>query len=550
MNWKKTLPIVIAILITLSQVGFQANLKNTHAWGMLTHQFLVESADDLVASEWLEVFDYYLPELLAGSTYPDQVLQDWENHLYYPVGGEHNAPWKINDTINDIRVLAADEDWGTVFFYLGILAHYTSDINIPVHTYDYWAGHPAYEHDINNHLNDFVISPENYSTIVDPVQFIIDCAIYAYGYYWDVYNAYPTGDEYDVVITNSTVRALTEDQLGRAIGATNSVWEFTLEGITPPEIQILEDVAKVLVDRYHNNDYVREGTISGFVSALDRDVLEVNYNDAEITALSLLGVDLLVITQPMEGTNLTLEEVNAVNNWFQAGGKIMLTGKTDFYDTSYYAIEEILEGLGTKIRINDDSVYTNQNDPEYYQDWYCNTDEYGTDTVATEITEILTRKIQFYSPCSLYSTTSSADVHWLLYGEEMFYQADRNPPAPVVIHDDSNNNQGGTSIPLVGIETTSTSAIAVFAATIWSDYDFALSNRDNTYFTWNVIEYLLDIDLEANDDYTPATPTTPTTPTTPNDTETTSFPVISLIMILSGLIVVRAIKRIKASKSE
>ena len=124
----------------------------------------------------------------------------------------------------------------------------------------------------------------------------------------------------------------------------------------------------------------------------------------------------------------------------------------------------------------------------------------------------------------------------------MFYQADRNPPAPITIHDDSNNNQGGTSIPLAGIETTSTSAIAIFAATVWSDYDFGLSNRDNTYFVWNVIEYLLDIDMEANDDYTPATPTTPTTPT---DTETTPFPATSLFIILVGLIVARAIKRIK-----
>ncbi|MCG3222196.1 MAG: hypothetical protein H7641_12530, partial [Candidatus Heimdallarchaeota archaeon] len=334
----------------------------------------------------------------------------------------------------------------------------------------------------------------------------------------------------------------TEDQLGRAIGAIVAVWEYALAGFIPPEILIVEDVAKVVVDRFHNNDYARDGTLSGFVSMLDRDILEVVYNDAEITSLSLVGVDLLVITQPMEGTNLTLEEVNAINNWYQAGGKIILSGKTDFYDTSYYAIEEICEVLDTNIRINDDSVYTNANDPEYYQDWYCSTDEYGTDTVATEVTEILTRKVQFYSPCSLYSTTSSADIHWLIYGEEMFYQADRNQPAPVVIHDDTNNNQGGTSIPLAGIETTSTSAIAIFAATIWSDYDFGLSDRDNTYFVWNVIEYLLDIDIEANDDYTPATPTTPTTPT---DTETTPFPVASLFIILIGLIVARSIKRIQ-----
>ncbi|MHA2255128.1 MAG: zinc dependent phospholipase C family protein [Candidatus Heimdallarchaeaceae archaeon] len=546
MNWRNHIPSLIITLLLINFVSYNQNQINVQGWGLLTHQFLVESADDLITSEWQEAFDYYLPELLSGCTYPDQVLQDWDNHLYYPVGGDHNAPWKVNDTINEIRVQAEAEEWGNVFFFMGILAHYASDINIPIHTYLYWAGHSAYEGDISNHLNDFTILPENYSSIVDPVQFIIDCATYAYAYYWDVYYAYPTGDEYDVVLTNSTIKSLTEDQLGRAIGAIVAVWEYALDSFIPPEIQIVEDVAKVVIDRFHNNDYVRDGTLSAFTSTLERDICEVVFNDEEITALSLVGVDLLIITQPMEGTNLTLAEVNAINNWYQTGGKLIISGKTDFYDTSYLAIEEICEVLETKIRINDDSVYTNQNDPEYFQDWYCSTDEYGTDSVATEITDILTRKIQFYSPCSLYSTTSSSDVHWLIYGEKMFYQADRNPPAPEVIHDDSNNNQGGTSIPLAGIEITSTSAIAIFAATIWSDYDFGLSNRDNTYFIWNVIEYLLDIDLDANDDYTPATPTTPTTPT---DTDTTPFPVVSLFIILVGLVVSRIIKRRKANKS-
>lgn len=541
MNWRKNIPFLIISLLLLNFLSYNHNQKSVQAWGMFTHQFLVDEADNLVSSEWQDAFEYYFPEILSGCTYPDQVLQDWDNHLYYPIGGEHNAPWKVNETIRDIQVLAAAAEWDNVFFFLGVLAHYTSDINIPIHTYHSWVGHSAYEQDINDHLDDFDVLHHNYSDISDPIQFIIDCATYAYNYYWNVIDAYPTGNEYDIVVTNATIKSLTEDQLGRAIGAILAVWEYALEGFTPPDIQIVEDVAKVVVDRFHNNDYARDGTLAGFVGTLERDICEVVYNDAEITSLSLVGVDLLVITQPMEGTNFTIAEVDTINNWYQAGGKIMLSGKTDFYDTSYYAIEEILEGLDTKIRINDDSVYTNLNDPEYYQDWYCNTDEYGTDSVATEVTEILTRKVQFYSPCSLYSTTSSADVHWLIYGEEMFYQADRNPPAPIVIHDDSNNNQGGTSIPLAGIETTSTSAIAIFAATVWSDYDFGLSDRDNTFFVWNVIEYLLDIDIEANDDYTPATPTTPTTPT---DTDTSPFPVASLFMILVGLIVVRSIKRI------
>ncbi|MCG3219962.1 MAG: hypothetical protein H7641_01150, partial [Candidatus Heimdallarchaeota archaeon] len=66
MNWRKHIPFLIIALLLLNFFTFNQNYNNVQAWGLLTHQYLVEAADDLVSAEWQEAFDYYLPELLSG----------------------------------------------------------------------------------------------------------------------------------------------------------------------------------------------------------------------------------------------------------------------------------------------------------------------------------------------------------------------------------------------------------------------------------------------------------------------------------------------------
>ncbi|MHA1779049.1 MAG: zinc dependent phospholipase C family protein, partial [Candidatus Heimdallarchaeaceae archaeon] len=405
-------------LILLITMSYQPPLTNVQAWGIPTHHYTVEIASKLVPETWQSAFSYYSPEVIAGSGYPDQVLQDWDNHLYYPYSGEHhNAPWKINETVYVIRDFAAQQEWENVFFFLGIISHYTADINIPVHTDEYWDGHPAYETDINNHLDDFNASVYDFGNITDPVQFIIDCATYAHQYYWDIRNAYPTGDEYNIVTTNETIKQITEEQLGRAIGAILAIWNFTLQGITPPEISEVEDVATVMIDRAHDNDYATDA-LTSFTSTLDRDVVRIVYNDDEITPLTLAGVDLLVITAPFSSTGFTENETTAIANWYAAGGHLLLSGRGDYNPVNHQAINALLSAIGSHLRVNDDNVYTTNADPDYYKDWYCNTDEYGTDSVADSIRGPLNRKIQFFSPNSIYSIDNSENVHFLMFGEE------------------------------------------------------------------------------------------------------------------------------------
>lgn len=546
MNRKRVFLFILPCLI-LSSLTFQnQSIKPTYAWGLATHQFMVDIAADYISTEWQEAFSYYGPEIVGGSTYPDQVLQDWDNHLYYPISQEHNAPWKVNETIDAIKNFADNEDWDNVFFFLGVVSHYTSDINIPVHTDVIWPGHPTYEKDINSELDSLIVSVHDFGEITNPVQFIINCASHAHQYYWNIRNAYPTGNETDVLSSNSTIRAETEEQLGRSIGAIIAIWEYTISELTPPVIEEVTDVAKVMVDKYHDNDYTTDNSLSGFVDTLDRDVVEVVFNEAEITTLALIDIDLLVITAIFDNTTFfSAAELEAITNWYHAGGHLIISSKSDFYyDINHEALNQLLESIGSDIRINDDSVYTTSADPEYYSDWYCNTNEYGTDPEISEIVSTLNKKVQFYAPCSLYSQADSPDAHWLIYGERMFYQDDRNPPVIEVIYDDTNDNTGGTAIPLAGIEINNTASMAVFAATTWSDYDFALSDRDNKNLIWNVVEFLLDIDLEANNDII-TSDTTISTETTTTETTTSPFTTMMILVSITALISLKSIRRRK-----
>ena len=318
-------------------------------------------------------------------------------------------------------------------------------------------------------------SAYDFGEITNTTEFIIDCATHAYSYYWTIRDAYPDSFTSGVIETNATIKAITEEQLGRATGAIYAVWNYTLSTITPPEITETPDIAKVLIDRAHENDYASDDLLTSFYDTLDRDVLNVVYNYEEFNTTVLAGVDLVVITAPVTTTPFTPSELTALTNWYNAGGHILLSSRGDYtYDVNFEAMNELLTSLGSDIRVNDDNLYTSPADPEYYQDWYCYTGNYNLDPEIAYITENLTRRIQYFSPSSFYSETGSENVNWLMYGETYFYQADEASPAPAVIYDMVDDDTGGDIIPIAGVDVNGSSSLAVFGSTCWSNYDYGL----------------------------------------------------------------------------
>ncbi|MCK5240437.1 MAG: hypothetical protein KAR33_12850, partial [Candidatus Thorarchaeota archaeon] len=92
---KRSSFVLIILLVSLVPLAITLPMAQpAEAWGLTTHMFIVSEASDAVSDTgWSEAFAYYMPELMAGSTTPDQAWQDWDNHLYYPDIGEYNAPW-------------------------------------------------------------------------------------------------------------------------------------------------------------------------------------------------------------------------------------------------------------------------------------------------------------------------------------------------------------------------------------------------------------------------------------------------------------------------
>ncbi|TFF66893.1 hypothetical protein EU520_01780, partial [Candidatus Thorarchaeota archaeon] len=231
------------------------------AWGLATHMFMVnECIDGITNQSWAEAFDYYSPELIQGSTTPDQVWQDWDNHLYYPDYGNGTAPQASERWYQFARDNFTLGNWEDGFFAAGVMSHYSSDPCIPVHTGPNWPGHSAYEGDINYHLGNLTLGTPSESTVDNVSQLVIDSAVYSHQYYDYIYDAYPQSDS-EAIEANATVKALTESCLTMAINNTLRLFYSLTVGINAPDVTVTYDYVAVF-DFAHENDYVYEGQLT------------------------------------------------------------------------------------------------------------------------------------------------------------------------------------------------------------------------------------------------------------------------------------------------
>ncbi len=66
MNRKRFFLFILPCLV-LSSLTFQnQSTTPTYAWGLATHQFMVDIAADYISTEWQEAFSYYGPEIVGG----------------------------------------------------------------------------------------------------------------------------------------------------------------------------------------------------------------------------------------------------------------------------------------------------------------------------------------------------------------------------------------------------------------------------------------------------------------------------------------------------
>lgn len=87
---------------------------------------------------------------------------------------------------------------------------------------------------------------------------------------------------------------------------------------------------KVLFDEAHNNAATADGTYRPFVDLISSDGYQVLPNGRELSKTALSKCDILVIANPSgpqgqpDASAFTEEESNAVKNWVDAGGSLLL----------------------------------------------------------------------------------------------------------------------------------------------------------------------------------------------------------------------------------
>lgn len=494
---------IIAFLTGTLVVGLP-QISPTQAWGLATHMWMVEYAiDAMPTDEWKDSFEFFEAQIKAGSITPDVVWQDWDNHLYYPHTGEHSAPAAVSRWFGYLRGNLSIGAWDEAMFAAGVMSHYFTDPNIPVHTDENWSGHGALEDDINYHLATFTPTIADLLIVDNASQYLIDLATISHDYYDECRALYPTGTipSPSPLDDNPTFHNIIEDQLSRAITGLRNLWYTATQGLDPPTIPTGMESWTILIDEGHANAYTTEAEdqLSSFKNFLNQYSVNWIVNEDAITPDDLQAVDLLVITAPF--TAFSVSEIATIASWIvsETEGHMLITGYSDFYvNFERKSVNWLLSNCTSHIVLNDDQVFDSNNEP---RPWYADIDDVIPGSLTLGITNGIAR-IRMFSTSTLWFTGSGTLTN-ITYGDPQFYQTDNNPPPPPIIYDTTPDLVGGEIMPLMAVEQIGDSRIFVSGTTFFSDFDYGATDFSNAILIKNAIEWLLDTTLEAIDVYGP-----------------------------------------------
>ena len=216
-------------------------------------------------------------------------------------------------------------------------------------------------------------------------------------------------------------------------------------------------VTRVLVDGTHYNDYVT-GYYSGNMGNFTELAADMNAQvtvkqpgeqpGEQITADDLEGVSLLVISAPLKydrdgltansGNRFSDEFIEAVKNYVQGGGTVIVCGLADYQDknnntdpdyTTYGQINKLLEDIGATMRVNDDELIDqDENGGQAYRLYF---DDFNYDSTDAAVQAALAglggsdKVYSSYSGCSVRVGSGEA----IVYGHDTTYSINSKNPA-------------------------------------------------------------------------------------------------------------------------
>ncbi|MEA2067325.1 MAG: CehA/McbA family metallohydrolase [Thermotogota bacterium] len=228
----------------------------------------------------------------------------------------------------------------------------------------------------------------------------------------------------------------------------------------------------VLIDVGHGNDYARN-KLNDFSSDIDSWGYESKFLYSDLTSSEVEEASLIVL---MDASGYSENEYELIKEYFENGGKLLITGKSDFRNESHPDVmNKFLEMIGSDIRINDDQIIDQ-------------TDNYGA-LYKVEIKNFPEsplnlgemEKVDVYSGCTLV-IENKEKVHIFAKGDDDTESID----------EDGNND----AIPVdeaifAAGEEIGNSKVVVIGKAIFSDYDYKHPANSNDKFMEAVIKWLL-----------------------------------------------------------
>lgn len=219
--------------------------------------------------------------------------------------------------------------------------------------------------------------------------------------------------------------------------------EYTFTDVLKLSVSDPSIATKVLVDGTHYNDYVNgyySGNMTNFINMGTSDNIQVKIVQPgeEVTPEMLQDVALFVISAPPSVFEDSF--IQTVSDYVNNGGTVVVCGLADYQDansglpyTSYEQANNLLSGIGSTMRINDDELIDqDENGGQPYRLYFDDFNYESTDPAVQSILEGVAESgltYSSYSGCSV----SVGEGEAIVYGHDTTYSI--NSKAPTQGHD-------------------------------------------------------------------------------------------------------------------
>ncbi len=227
--------------------------------------------------------------------------------------------------------------------------------------------------------------------------------------------------------------------------------EYTFTDVLKLSVSDPSIATKVLIDGTHYNDYVTgyySGNMTNFINMGTSDNIQVKIVQPgeTVTAEMLEGVSLFIASAPLKYTSdytgdaqpsvFENDFIQVVSDYVNNGGTVVVCGLADYQDsgsglpyTSYEQANNLLEGIGSTMRINDDELIDqDENGGQPYRLYFDDFNYESTDPAVQNILAGVKESgltYSSYSGCSV----SVGQGEAIVYGHETTYSINSKNPA-------------------------------------------------------------------------------------------------------------------------